>query len=49
MSIFTESDYNIKNRDAGELRYDVGADANDYKPVSVNEIVEFFKNVKCKP
>ena len=47
--IHARMDYNMKNREAGGLRYDVGVDANDYKPVSVNQIIEFFKDADCKP
>lgn len=35
-------DYNIKNRQNGILRYDVGVDANDMAPVSAEEIINFF-------
>ena len=38
--------YNEMNRHNNVLRYDVGVDANDYKPVSINEIITFFKGVK---
>lgn len=37
--------YNEMNRHNNVLRYDVGVDANDYKPVSINEIITFFKGV----
>lgn len=40
------SAYNRANRDRGILRYDVGVDANDYAPVSRDEILAFFKGVK---
>ena len=33
--IHSKGDYNIKQRDAGILRYDVGIDANNYQPVSL--------------
>ncbi|MCQ2751974.1 MAG: hypothetical protein MJ189_02595 [Coriobacteriales bacterium] len=35
-------DYNLKMREEGLLRYDVGVDAHDYFPVSEEEIREFF-------
>ena len=34
--------YNIENRKAGILRYDVGVDANNMEPVSADEIINFF-------
>lgn len=34
--------YNIDNREEGILRYDVGVDANNYYPVSIDEILKFF-------
>ncbi len=36
------ADYNIKNRADGIRRYDVGVDANNYAPVSIEEIMRFF-------
>ena len=33
---------NARNRDRPILRYDVGLDANDYKPVSRDQILGFF-------
>ena len=36
------SEYNIKNREKGLKRYDVGVDANKMSPVSADEILEFF-------
>lgn len=35
--------YNEQNRDAGIRRYDVGVDANDYRPVSADHILAFFE------
>lgn len=35
-------EYNLQMREQGILRYDVGVDANDYKPVSALQIFEFF-------
>ena len=40
--IHASSDYNEQNRKNGILRYDVGVDANNYFPVSVKDILEFF-------
>ena len=34
--------YNRENRRKDIFKYDVGVDANDYKPVSINEIFNFF-------
>ncbi len=36
-------EYNITMRIAGTRRYDVGVDANDFKPVSIEEIIVFFE------
>lgn len=36
------ADYNAANRAAGLWRYDVGVDANDFAPVSIEEIMAFF-------
>ena len=35
-------DYNKQNRRQGVLRYDVGVDANNMKPISAEEIISFF-------
>lgn len=35
--------YNLQNKQAGIKRYDVGVDANHLYPVSVNQIIDFFK------
>ena len=40
--IHSKGDYNIEQRDAGILRYDVGIDTNNYQPVSLVEIKRFF-------
>lgn len=37
-------EYNLQNKVDGIRRYDVGVDANDYYPVSVKEIIEFFED-----
>ena len=41
-------EYNLANREAGIFRYDVGVDANNYAPVALDDILEFFSNVECK-
>ena len=38
-------DYNYNNLKNGIMRYDVGVDANFMKPVSAEQIIEFFKDV----
>lgn len=35
---------NVKNRLNGIYRYDVGVDANNYYPVSIEQIISFFKD-----
>ena len=35
-------EYNEANRAEGIRRYDVGVDANNFFPVSVKQIVDFF-------
>lgn len=42
-------DYNERNRERGILRYDVGIDANEYCPVSRDDILAFFDGVEPKP
>lgn len=39
-------DYNWGNRREGTLRYDVGVDANGYRPVSADSILRFFDGVE---
>lgn len=39
-------EYNFGNKKIGLLRYDVGVDANDYAPVSLDYIRNFFKGVE---
>ncbi len=34
--------YNLKMREEGIYRYDVGVDAHEYRPVSIDEIFNFF-------
>jgi len=41
--IHSKGDYNLQQREAGILRYDVGVDANYYYPVSIEQVKEFFK------
>ena len=43
--IHSSRDYNLWNRDNGDLRFDVGVDANDFKPVSIEQIIDFFEGV----
>lgn len=40
--IHSKGDYNLDQREAGILRYDVGVDANNYCPVSIEQIKNFF-------
>ncbi len=47
--IHAKPEYNQRNRDLGILRYDVGVDANNYCPVSRDEILAFFKGVDPVP
>ena len=39
-------EYNRRNLAQGYLRYDVGVDANGYRPVSFTEIEKFFKDAQ---
>ena len=41
--IHSQDLYNLKNRHDFVLRYDVGVDANDYFPVSLSYIKDFYK------
>lgn len=36
------AEYNLQNRNDGIRRYDVGVDANEFRPVSVKEIIAYF-------
>ena len=36
-------EYNLANRENGRRQFDVGVDANDFKPVCIEEIVAFFE------
>ena len=44
--IHAGADYNIQDRMDGIQRYDVGVDANDFRPVSVEQIIRFFEDNK---
>jgi len=44
--IHSTPEYNLENAKNGILRYDVGVDANNMMPVSIEEIFEFFKDTK---
>lgn len=37
------ADDNMRNRQNNILLYDVGVDANNFYPVSIEEILEYFK------
>ncbi len=37
-----QSLYNLEMREKGIKRYDVGVDANEYRPISIDEIIELF-------
>ena len=41
--IHARMDYNERNRAEGTRRFDVGVDANNFFPVSVMHIVDFFE------
>uniref|UniRef100_UPI0040563239 metallophosphoesterase n=1 Tax=Acetatifactor sp. TaxID=1872090 RepID=UPI0040563239 len=41
--IHSKGDYNLLQKSEGILRYDVGVDANNYCPVSIEQIKEFFE------
>lgn len=41
--IHANAAYNEENRTAGIRRYDVGVDANQYLPVSIKQIEQFFE------
>ena len=40
--IHSDGSYNLSNREAGIKRYDVGVDANQYMPVSIEQIENFL-------
>ena len=41
--IHSKGDYNLQQKEDGILRYDVGVDANNFCPVSIEQIKDFFK------
>ena len=41
--IHSKGDYNLQQKREGILRYDVGVDANQFYPVSIEQIKEFFE------
>lgn len=41
--IHADSEYNLNNLVDGNRRYDVGVDANNYYPVSIKQIEEYFR------
>ena len=43
--IHAHEEYNLRNREEGIRRYDVGVDANHYYPVSVKQIIEFYEKI----
>lgn len=44
--IHSRPEYNERNQGRGFFRYDVGVDANGYRPVSIEEVVAFFDGVE---
>lgn len=44
--IHSRPEYNEHNRGRGLFRYDVGVDANGYRPVSIEEVMAFFDGVE---
>jgi len=40
--IHSKEDYNLRQKMEGILRYDVGVDANGFRPVSIEHVKEFF-------
>lgn len=41
--IHSKGDYNLQQKSAGILRYDVGVDANGFYPVSIEQVKKFFE------
>lgn len=46
--IHATAEYNERNRNDGIKRYDVGVDANAYRPVSIEHIKEFFATTNAR-
>lgn len=42
--IHARNDYNFQNKMDGIRRYDVGVDANNFCPVSVEQVIRFFED-----
>ena len=40
-----KNDYNLQQKQAKMQRYDVGVDANEFRPVSLEAIVKFFEEM----
>ncbi len=38
--------YNLSDRERGYFRYDVGVDANEYRPVSFADLLAFYKDAR---
>lgn len=45
--LHSTTEYNLQNRENGRHQFDVGVDANDFKPVSLERIVSFFEEEEC--
>ena len=41
--IHSKGNYNLQQKEEGILRYDVGVDANNFCPVTIEQIKEFFE------
>ena len=44
--IHAKPEYSLRSRGVGIFCYDVGVDANNYCPVSRDEILDFFRGVE---
>ena len=44
--LHSSQEYNLLNQDKGRRQFDVGVDANGFKPVSLESIVTFFEGIK---
>ncbi|MCM1497813.1 MAG: hypothetical protein NC124_05045 [Clostridium sp.] len=40
--IHSKRDYNLQQKSDGILRYDAGVDANEFYPVSIEQVKELF-------